>query len=228
MLWFIGCEYQHREFCTLSCIMKCVLTAGTDWEFPERCDPNRTFWTAALLSVPTILRLLQCLRRFRDSGFTTRLHLVNAGKYTSSVFYSWLYVNYRYHGSARHQDLALWCVFGAIYSCYTIVWDLVMDWSLLRPHARYPFLRDELVFEPYWPFYYFAIVSWICAHPLPPFLLVLIHRRDRSRTSSGASHGSSICYQDQPQVFCVSSSSHSSRCSDASSGISFVWRTSIW
>lgn len=34
-----------------------------------------------------------------------------------------------------------------------------MDWSLLRRHARYPWLRDELVFESYWPFYYWAIVT---------------------------------------------------------------------
>lgn len=34
-----------------------------------------------------------------------------------------------------------------------------MDWSLLRRHARYPWLRNELVFESYWPFYYWAMVT---------------------------------------------------------------------
>lgn len=68
------------------------------------------------------------------------------------------YLNYRYHGSSRKQDLVLWCFFGVIYSIYTSAWDLLMDWSLLRPHARHPFLRDELAFADVWPVYYVAIV----------------------------------------------------------------------
>lgn len=141
MLWFIGCEYNHN------------------WAYPNQCDPNSTFWTAVLLSVPPFLRFLQCFRRWRDSNYSADLHLVNAGKYSSSILQYFFYINYRYHGSHRTVDLALWCVFGCIYSIYTSVWDITMDWSLLQPRARYPFLRNELVYEQYWPFYYWAIVS---------------------------------------------------------------------
>ena len=141
MLWFMGCEYN------------------TKWAYPDRCDPNQTWWTAVLLSLPAFLRLLQCLRRFNDSKYTARLHLINGGKYASAILYYFFYINYRYHGSGRTKDLAIWCVFGCLYSLYTSSWDIIMDWSLLRRHARYPWLRNELVFESYWPFYYWAMFS---------------------------------------------------------------------
>jgi len=34
-----------------------------------------------------------------------------------------------------------------------------MDWSVLRPHVKYPFLREELLYKDYIPAYYFAIIS---------------------------------------------------------------------
>ncbi|TFY73631.1 hypothetical protein EWM64_g10381 [Hericium alpestre] len=40
--------------------------------------------------------------------------------------------------------------------------DSLMDWSLLRPHAKHRLLRDELVYSSYIPFYYFAIISNVC------------------------------------------------------------------
>jgi len=89
-LWLIGCEYDR------------------EWRTPDTCDPNGTFWTAALTSIPAFLRLIQCFRRFKDSKNTAYLHLVNAGKYSSAILYYWFYHNYRYHGSHRTQDLAIW------------------------------------------------------------------------------------------------------------------------
>ncbi|KAK0522883.1 Xenotropic and polytropic retrovirus receptor 1 [Tilletia horrida] len=75
-----------------------------------------------------------------------------------SILNQFFYFNYRYHGSSRTVDLVIWCVFGCIYSTYTSTWDLKIDWSLLNPRARWPFLRDDLYYE--WPIlYYFAIVS---------------------------------------------------------------------
>lgn len=141
MLWFIGCQYNHK------------------WAYPNQCDPNKTFWTAVLLAIPAFLRFVQCFRRWHDSRYTANLHLVNAGKYTSSILNYFFYLNYRYHGSNRKEDLIVWCIFGTIYSIYTSAWDITMDWSLLQPKARYPFLRNELVYEQYWPFYYWAMIT---------------------------------------------------------------------
>lgn len=141
MLWFIGCQYNHN------------------WAYPNQCDPNGTFWTAVLLALPASLRLVQCFRRWYDSRYTAGLHLVNAGKYTSSILHYFFYINYRFHGSSRTKDLIVWCIFASIYSIYTSSWDIMMDWSLLQPRARYPFLRNELVYEQYWPFYYWAMIT---------------------------------------------------------------------
>lgn len=65
------------------------------------------------------------------------------------------------HGSNRAIEnlYTLHSVFATIYSLYTSSWDITMDWSLLQRRARYPFLRNELVFEHYWPVYYWAIIT---------------------------------------------------------------------
>ncbi|PWN43947.1 EXS-domain-containing protein [Ceraceosorus guamensis] len=137
-LWVIGCEYNKS------------------WR-PPTCNPNGTFWTAALSSLPALLRLGQCIRRFEDSKRTAYLHLVNAAKYTAGVIFYWSYLNYRYHGSGRQRDLIFWCFFATLYSLYAGSWDLLMDWSVLRPRAKHWMLRDEITWPP--AFYYFAIIS---------------------------------------------------------------------
>lgn len=139
-LWFIGCEVQR------------------DWELPE-CDANGTYWTAFLLCVPALLRFGQCIRRWRDSGFSTRIHVLNAAKYASAVPHYYLYINWRRSGSGIDSALAAWVPFACIYSSFSGTWDILMDWSFFHPNARYPLLRNELVFEEVWPMYYFAIVS---------------------------------------------------------------------
>ncbi|KAE8220597.1 hypothetical protein CF319_g5901 [Tilletia indica] len=140
MLWFIGCQYQRK------------------WPAIDTCEPNGTFWTPVLGALPPLLRFIQCWRRWLDSDMKARIHLINAGKYTTSILNQFFYFNYRYHGSDRKVDLIIWCIFGCIYSVYTSAWDLKIDWSLLDPHARWPYLRNDLYYE--WPFlYYFAIVS---------------------------------------------------------------------
>ncbi|CDR98684.1 hypothetical protein, partial [Sporisorium scitamineum] len=132
--WYIGCEWHH------------------DWAHPDRCSPNSTYWTAVLLSVPAWLRLGQCIRRWVDSDYTTHLHLVNAGKYASAVLNNFFYIHFRRNGSLEGRDKALWIVFAVIYSVWHIAWDLVMDWSLLKPRARYFLLRNEISFPQ--PVYY--------------------------------------------------------------------------
>ncbi|KAK0531206.1 Xenotropic and polytropic retrovirus receptor 1 [Tilletia horrida] len=121
-LWFIGCQYQRN------------------WPAVNTCEPNSTFWTPVLGALPPFIRFIQCWRRWIDSDMKARIHLINAGKYTTSILNQFFYFNYRYHGSSRTVDLVIWC------------------WSLLNPRARWPFLRDDLYYE--WPIlYYFAIVS---------------------------------------------------------------------
>ncbi|KAF8331469.1 EXS family-domain-containing protein [Cantharellus anzutake] len=41
---------------------------------------------------------------------------------------------------------------------FTCSWDLLMDWSLMRPHARHKFLRQNLIYTNSVPVYYFSMV----------------------------------------------------------------------
>jgi len=54
------------------------------------------------------------------------------------------------------QMLALFTTFAAVNAIYCSVWDLLMDWSLLQPHANKRFLRDVRGYKnKYW--YYLAM-----------------------------------------------------------------------
>ncbi|SPC61882.1 related to putative phosphate transporter 1 [Ustilago sp. UG-2017b] len=136
--WYIGCEYHHN------------------WAHPDRCWPNKTYWTSVLLSIPAVLRLGQCIRRWMDSEYRTHLHLVNAGKYCSAILNNFFYLHYRRKGSNAGVDQALWILFATIYSLWHIAWDLLMDWSLVKPRAKYLLLRNEISFP--LPVYYVSIV----------------------------------------------------------------------
>lgn len=70
-------------------------------------------------------------------------------------------------GQVRNTSFVFWCLFGTIYSIYASAWvrmflgpflfnltsnqDFWMDWSVLRPHVKYPFLREELLYKDYIP-----------------------------------------------------------------------------
>ncbi|KAI9438624.1 EXS family-domain-containing protein [Lactarius indigo] len=70
-----------------------------------------------------------------------------------------LYYLWRHRGSEHDTSFVLFCFFGTIGSLYAISWDLLVDWSVLRPRARFMFLRDELIYSSYIPFYYISIVT---------------------------------------------------------------------
>uniref|UniRef100_A0A8C6R8M1 Solute carrier family 53 member 1 n=1 Tax=Nannospalax galili TaxID=1026970 RepID=A0A8C6R8M1_NANGA len=66
-------------------------------------------------------------------------------------------------GERKHSDTAvffyLWIVFCIISSCYTLIWDLKMDWGLFDKNAgENTFLREEIVY-PQKAYYYCAIVE---------------------------------------------------------------------
>jgi hypothetical protein len=104
---------------------------------------------------------------------------VNAGKYAASVIYLFLYFEYRIHGkllisipihmyrielactqiagSHHNATFVLFIVFATINSVYSVSWDMLMDWNLLKRDAKYPLLRNDLAFKDY---------IWV-SHPLP-------------------------------------------------------------
>lgn len=111
---------------------------------------NQTSWaTPVLQSVPAAIRFSQCLRRYYDSEYTMKIHLVNAGKYVSVIAQNFAFYGWRDRGGGHyeHYTFAIWIVFALIASSYTASWDLLMDWSLLQRKSKRKFLRDTLAFE---------------------------------------------------------------------------------
>lgn len=123
------------------------------------------WYTPLIASLPPWWRLLQCLRRYRDSS--ELVHLANALKYTSSIVATIIGAVRKSHcewfGPQRCRTIyscifdvtllantaitTLWILASFINSCYTSVWDIKMDWGLLRPSSQNFLLRDELVFH---------------------------------------------------------------------------------
>ncbi|KAH8084370.1 EXS family protein/ERD1/XPR1/SYG1 family protein [Cristinia sonorae] len=109
-------------------------------------------------SLPLLSRAIQSLRRYHDSKLFT--HLINGGKYATGIVYYLSYYIWRNHGGGRGKSFVVWIVFATCYSIYAGSWDLLMDWSLLRPHVpRYPLLRPNILYTNAVPVYYFAIIT---------------------------------------------------------------------
>uniref|UniRef100_A0A4W3GWW4 Xenotropic and polytropic retrovirus receptor 1b n=1 Tax=Callorhinchus milii TaxID=7868 RepID=A0A4W3GWW4_CALMI len=112
--------------------------------------------------LPAWVRFAQCLRRYRDTKRAFP-HLVNAGKYSTTFFAVAFGALYRTHKERNHNDaevfLYLWIVCLVISSCYTLTWDLKMDWGLFDKNAgENTFLREEIVY-PQKSYYYCAIIE---------------------------------------------------------------------
>uniref|UniRef100_A0A8C4DDG8 Xenotropic and polytropic retrovirus receptor 1 n=1 Tax=Dicentrarchus labrax TaxID=13489 RepID=A0A8C4DDG8_DICLA len=117
---------------------------------------------AVIQCLPAWFRFIQCLRRYRDTKRAFP-HLVNAGKYSTSFFVVTFAALYSTHKAEDHADtqiffyLYIGCL--VVSSCYTLVWDLKMDWGLFDRNAgENTFLREEIVY-PHKAYYYSAIVE---------------------------------------------------------------------
>ncbi|KAG2363512.1 EXS family-domain-containing protein [Suillus spraguei] len=122
------------------------------------CGPESNWGPYFVLAMlPFLLRLMQSVRRYRDSKLPT--HLINAGKYGMGTVYYLCYYLWKRDGDIdRGASFILWCLSAVIYSLYGCAWDFVMDWSICKPRAKYPLLRRELVYTSQIPLYYVAMV----------------------------------------------------------------------
>jgi len=126
----------------------------------DQCATSAHWRTPFLNSVPATIRLIQCIRRYRDSDYTMRVHLVNGGKYASTVAANFVYFIWRHAGAPESgSTLAVFTLITAISGMYRAGWDLLMDWAFLRKNAKPKFLRDDLTFRcsPIW--LYFLMVA---------------------------------------------------------------------
>jgi hypothetical protein len=127
----------------------------------QQCGPERgAGWAIQfiLAIIPLLLRLVQSLRRYADSNST--IHLKNGAKYGFGIIQYFFYFLWQHYGvDSRGWAFSLWYIAAFIYATYACTWDILIDWSLLKPHSRYPLLRPELVYTNDIPNYYFTLVS---------------------------------------------------------------------
>ncbi|PKC74323.1 EXS-domain-containing protein [Rhizophagus irregularis] len=108
-----------------------------------------------LTSLPPWWRFIQCLKRY-SLTYHKYPHLLNAGKYFSTIVTVWLLFLFRMYNNKITKSL--WISGQSISSIYSYSWDVLMDWSLLQLDSQNYLLRDELNFKNH-AIYYFAIVS---------------------------------------------------------------------
>ncbi|CCL99566.1 uncharacterized protein FIBRA_01584 [Fibroporia radiculosa] len=139
-LFFVGCAYDRHL---------------GNWRI---CTTGQ-YWAPAFAfaAIPLFARFVQSIRRWVDSRLNT--HLINAGKYGTGVIYYFSYYLWRATGGQHGPRFVAWLVLGVIYASYAAAWDITMDWSLMRPHAKHRFLRSDLMYPSYIWLYYFAIIS---------------------------------------------------------------------
>lgn len=139
-LYFVGCAYSHDL---------------VNW---RRCTTGK-YWAPAfaLAALPFFVRFVQSIKRWVDSRLVT--HLINAGKYGTGIIYYLTYYLWRAQGGGYGSRFVAWVILGICYATYAAAWDILMDWSLMRRHAKYPLLRSDLIYTSYVPLYYFAIIS---------------------------------------------------------------------
>ncbi|KAJ1879039.1 Signal transduction protein, partial [Coemansia sp. S17] len=76
--------------------------------------------------------------------------------YSSTIATIWLASANRIVGGTPWRSV--WVASAIANSCFTSLWDLLMDWGLFESRTKHRFLRSELKFERTW-LYYAAIVT---------------------------------------------------------------------
>ncbi|KAJ1813541.1 Signal transduction protein, partial [Coemansia sp. RSA 2599] len=151
------------ELCSLTYTFSTVLMLGcagaNKWtDLDETCNTTQWWANAAFLMLPNVFRLLQCVRRYVDSGDAFP-HLANGAKYSSTIVTIWLASANRIVGG--HVWRSIWVASAIANSCFTSLWDLLMDWGLFESRSKHRFLRSELKFDRPWVYYVAIVVDVI-------------------------------------------------------------------
>ncbi|MCO5551896.1 hypothetical protein L7F22_005403 [Adiantum nelumboides] len=99
--------------------------------------------TYVLSFLPYWWRLMQCLRRWVDER--DHMHLVNGGKYLSAIVAIGCRITFQFNPTTTW--LIVFIVTSSLATIYQMYWDVIMDWGLLQPHSKNPWLRDQLVLK---------------------------------------------------------------------------------
>lgn len=138
----------------------CIYPAHFIEQVRSFCSSSRSIGMPVLNMIPFWCRFWQCIRAYRDTKSTH--HLLNAGKYASSVLPICLAFAERMYvidGAHWNQWKVMWLLANIFSTVYKYLWDVIKDWGLLTnsSSAKNIFLRNNIVFEPIW--YYIAIIT---------------------------------------------------------------------
>ncbi|PHH63384.1 hypothetical protein CDD81_5985 [Ophiocordyceps australis] len=174
--FFLGDMYCSLTYSLANVELFFCLYAAHKWETPSVCNSSQSRLMGFFLTLPPIWRLLQCIRRYRDTR-NVFPHLVNGGKYIFTITSSAFLSVYRIHDNSTHR--ALYITTALLNAVYVSVWDLFMDFSLLQAQSRHWGLRDILAFKRPWPYYCIMVLdpilrfSWV-------FYAIYTHRSQHS------------------------------------------------
>ncbi|KAJ2987887.1 hypothetical protein NUW58_g4265 [Xylaria curta] len=153
--FFLGDIYCSLTYATSNVELFFCLYANY-WENPPICNSGHSRLLGFFSTLPAIWRALQCIRRYYDTK-NVFPHLVNCGKYIMTILSYVTLSLYRIHNT--RTNLALFITFSTLNGVYTSIWDLFMDFSLLQPDARHPFLRDILGLKRRWLYYTIMVID---------------------------------------------------------------------
>jgi len=133
------------------CICYFTTTAWINNEQPS------CFWlpyAAVFMGIlPFYWRFMQCLRKYKENGRQIFPHLLNAGKYLSSVLIGVLNLVQLLF---KIMSIKMYVTLYIVTTLYSYIWDISVDWGLLQLKSKHHLLRDELKFEH--KYYYIGII----------------------------------------------------------------------
>lgn len=100
---------------------------------PIFCSPRQSWITPTLISIPLLIRLIQCCRRYVDLFLD--MDIVNAGKYVVSILTvyasSWAVMHYSWQDGKHGPLLPLiaWIIVATLSAIYSYIWDIKRDWN---------------------------------------------------------------------------------------------------
>ncbi|KZV41424.1 hypothetical protein F511_36222 [Dorcoceras hygrometricum] len=111
----------------------------------------------AVSFLPYYWRAMQCARRWFDEG--EKSHLINLGKYVSAMLAAGAKVAYEKEKSVGW--LCLVVVMSSAATVYQLYWDFVKDWGLLQFNSKNPWLRDDLMLQQKFVYYFSMVLNLV-------------------------------------------------------------------
>lgn len=123
------------------------------WTGANACFAHQAWVFPVIAVFPSMWRLLQCIRRFKDTKDSHQL--INAAKYSSGLVVITASAIRKSYPNAYTN--VFWFLAIVVSTIFTFLWDLIKDWSLghIR-NVKHKFLRSELLYPTSW--YYTALL----------------------------------------------------------------------